>query len=352
MASMTMADLMDSLDKRPLNLSRGQQINGTVSIITDSDLIIDLGTKSEGVISKRELDSRALEELKVGSFLQVYVVTPENESGQVVLSLQRHISTKGNFKSWDKFVSAMNQKRMIAVKGLEVNKGGLLVEAEGGVKGFLPSSQANFGAVAALDSLVGKELDVRVLEVDPQALRLIVSQKGKVPEDVLKKLTAFKSGQKVSGKVVAVLPFGVFVDLDGMEGLVHVSDVAWTRTEDLGQLYQAGEVLEAQVLGVDETLGRVNLSIKSLSDDPFVQYAKDHLADDVVSGTVIKLIDTGAVVSLGGGVEGLLPANSFESGAKYEPGQKLQLLIAGIDENRHRITLAPFLTSTEGLIYK
>lgn len=352
MANLTMADLMASLDKKPLNLTRGQQVTGTISLVTDTDFIVDLGTKSEGVISKKEFPSAELEGLKLGGQITAYVVVPENESGQVILSSQKHISTKGNFKNWDKFFQALNQNRQIIVKGLEVNKGGLLVETDGGVRGFLPSSQVNFGIISSLNDLVGKDLTVKVLEVDPQALRLIVSQKGRVSEEVLKKLAAFKPGQKVSGKIVAVLPFGVFIDLGGAEGLVHISDVAWTRTEDLNQLYQIGQNLEAQVLGVDGALGRVNLSIKSLSEDPFVLFAKGHLVDDVVSGTVVKLIDTGAVISLGEGVEGLLPSDSFEAGTKYEPGLKLQLLVAGIDENRHRITLAPLLTSTEGLIYK
>ncbi len=357
MANVTMADLMNSLDKKPLTVQRGDKATGTVVLITPQDVILDLGTKTEGVLSKKELSEAEAEKVKVGDKLTVFVGNFDRESGQLEVFMGEQSSSSSPSSLGNKgpnlsrFDSALRNKSILKGRGLEVNKGGVLVEVDR-FRGFLPSSQINFSKVANAGELVGKDLELRVIEVDASSNRVIFSQKGTISDETKKKLANYKTGDEVTSKVISVLPFGLFVDLEGLEGFVHVSDIAWERVENLEELYNPGDEIKAQVTGLDEEMGRVNLSVKATAPDPFQDYAKNHQAEDVVSGTITHASESEVKVALGEGIEGTLPQDKFESGVKYEVGQKLQFLIDSIDERRRKISLSPLLTSTEGLMYR
>lgn len=353
-----MEELLASQTKKPLNLFRGQEIEGEIVVKGNKDLILDLGTKSEGTLSIRDLSSDQLENLKVGDKLKAYVILPENESGQVILSLKPYSASKpskGRGINWDRFIQAQKQQTKLNGKVIEVNKGGLIIEIDG-VRGFLPNSQVGFELLAksgkGLEDLIGQSLTVAVIEIDEAQNRLIFSQRGQVSDEVLGKLKGFKNGQKVTGQIVAILPFGLVVDLDGVEGLVFISDVAWEKVEDLPSLYKVGQEVEVMVLGADDELGRVNLSIKHLSEDPFAKLSEKFAPDEVVKGEVVEVSAGGVVVKLEGGIEGFLPLSKADPDTSYEAGRTLTLLVDGIDTQRRRINLAPFVTTTEGLIYK
>lgn len=351
-----MEELLASQPTRTLILFRGQEVEGDIVAKSDKEIVLDLGAKSEGIISTRDIHQDQLETLKVGDKIKAYVVISENESGQVVLSLEPQVmGSKQDQLNWTKFISAQNQKTKLSGKVVEINKGGLIVEVSR-MRGFLPNSQVGFELLTksthGLTDLIGQTLNVSVVEVDQVNSRLIFSQRGQVSEDILQKLKAFKSGQKIKNKCVAILPFGLVLDLGGVEGLVFISDVSWDKVDDLSQIFQVGQLIEAQVLSLDEDLGRVNLSIKHLTVDPFIKAAEKYHADDVVKGEVTAVSSQGVLVRLEDGAEGFLPASKMDAERSYEKGETLTLLIDTVDVGRRRINLTPFVTTTKGLIYK
>ncbi len=350
--TLTMADLLAKETEKKLSISRGQELEGEVVLISSKEIILDLGLKSEGVLSTRDLSLEQEKSLKVGDKLKVYVNLTENESGQVVLGLHKSTSKGPSSAKWDKFEAAINSNRTFNGRGIEVNKGGLIVEV-GDVRGFLPSSQVSLSSASSIEDLIGKDILVTVIEVDPTQNRLIFSQKTNVSEEVKETLSKIKVGDKVKGNVAAVLAFGVFVTLeDGVEGLVHISELAWEKIEDPGKLYKVGDEIQALVTSVDPNTNRVNLSIKQTQKDPFEEIAKKYSKDDVVKGTVLKITSMGIFVNLQNGLEALIPASKLDTSQKYEIAQNVSAIVDNIDIVKRRIYLVPLITSTKDLIYK
>lgn len=354
-----MADLLASQESKPLSISRGQEVDGEIVSISDNEIILDLGTKSEGVLPKRDLSSQQASNLKVGDKLLTFVIQTENESGQVVLGLQRSIKTKSP-SQWYKFDAALKASSVLKGKALELNRGGLIVEVDG-IRGFLPSSQVTLSQAANLEELVGKDVDVTPIEVEANQNRLIFSQKTTVSEDIKENLSKLKVGDEIKGKVAAVLPFGIFVTLQsgvegpglsGVEGLVHVSEISWDKVDDPATLYKIGDEVKAKVLSVETNTGRANLSIRQLVSDPFKDKAKDLQSDDIVKGTVTKVSTQGIAVTLDGGIEGMIHSSKMDNPGDFEVGKDYQFLVDSVDEHKRRVNLAPFVTSTAGLIYK
>lgn len=356
---LSMADLLAKQSNKNFSLSRGQEVEGVVVAILDQEIILDLGAKSEGVLSKKDLSSSQSSSLKVGDKISVSVIAPESESGQAIVTSKKSTpATQGgkttiNPEKWEKFQQALDDQKTLTAKGIEVNKGGLILETSAGVRGFLPSSQVSLSQSLAIDELVGKEIQVMVIEVDPSQNRLIFSQKANVTEEVKTKIEKLKNGDKVSGKVVTVLPFGIFVSLnDGVEGLVHISEIAWEKVEDPSKLFKTGDEVEAVVISTDQNTGKVNLSIKQLSDDPFIALSEKFQKDDIVKGIISRIASQGAYVTLSEGIEALMPTAKFEPEASYQVGQEITVSIEAIEPQKRRILVSPFLTTTKGLIYK
>ncbi len=349
---MSMADLLAKQENKNFKVSRGQEVEGEIVAITDQEIVLDLKLKAEGVLPKKDLTPDQLSKLKVGDKLTAYVVASENESGQVLLTLQKGAGKGGVQSKWQRFIDAMQQDQTVAGRGIEVNKGGLIVEVSG-VRGFLPSSQVVLSSAGDLDKMVGQELSLSVIEADSSQNRLIFSQKVNVTDEVKSKLSQLKVGDKVTGKVAAVLPFGIFVSLeDGLEGLAHVSELSWEKVEDPSTIYKVGQDVEAKVISLDHETGRVNLSVRQLTEDPFQKAAEKYQPDDVIKITVSRVNSTGAFTSLEGGLEGLIPTAKFEPGTAYKEGDSISVIVDSVDQSKRRILLSPFLTSTKGLIYK
>lgn len=332
----TMEELLASLPQKSLNLSRGQEVEGVVISVSNKETVLDIGTKAEGVI-------QGANGYKVGDKIKAYVVDPENESSQVVLSLHPVAArpTRG---------TRLPQGKVLRGKVTELNKGGALVLVEG-VRGFLPNSQVGFEFLnRAKDNIIGQEIPVVATETDAGGDRVIFSQKG-TAQGALERLQGFKNGQKVKGLVSAILPFGLVISLENVSGLVFASDASWEKIEDLNSLFKVGQEVEALVLGMDESLGRLNLSIKQLTEDPFVKISQQFTPDSTVKGEVLQVSESGVVIKLEG-IEGFLPASKMDPAVKYEAGNKLTLLIDSVDVRRRKVNLTPLVTSTAGLIYK
>ncbi|MDO8429528.1 MAG: S1 RNA-binding domain-containing protein [Candidatus Daviesbacteria bacterium] len=365
----SMADLMAKAPAKFVSLYRGDSVEGKIVSISDSEYVLDLGSKSEGVLPKRELPDEMQSKLQVGDKVSGFVLS-ENEFGQALItysrsSLELQKVTRGKspemIKKWQKFISAVGSATEFKGVINEANKGGLIVEA-GDMRGFLPTSQLSTdlittgGQKGGIEGLVGEQVMVRVLEVDPTTNRLIFSSRKDSPE-IKSRLKKAESGQKVKAKVLALTPLGVFTiigdhpDLSGLEGLVLNYETSWEKDEDIASKYKVGQEIEAVILGIDENLGRLSLSLRAMQEDPFEQISEKFILDDVVSGTVIEVTQNGVKVQLEG-AEGFIPLEKLTSLQKYEVGQKTNFLVGVVDKRKRLVNLAPFLTTTTGLIYK
>lgn len=354
-----MEELLASSSKKQIFITSGQEVEGTIISRSDNELIFDLGTKSDGVLSTKELSAEQIDKLKIGDKLKTFVVEMNNGSGQIVLSMQKQVKQERSFRGsgqrnihWNKFVQAKSENSKLKGTVTEINKGGLVVEVDG-VRGFLPGSQINAYLIGSLLSkegdIVSQTVEVNVIEIDQQNNKLIFAQKGQVENS---NLSQFKQNQKVNGKVVGIFPFALVVELENAYGTVFPSDMSWDKTEDPNTLFKTGEQIEAQVLGIEQDLSRVNLSIKALSKDPFAEVAQGFQADDVISGVVAAVTAQGVSFTLNEGVEGFMASNKQEQGLTYEVGKKMSLLVDSVDAQKRRVNVVPFLTSTSGLIYK
>lgn len=333
-------------------LERGLEVEGTIIQITQIELVLDLGTKSEGILFKKDISDEKFAEYKVGDKVTCFVEA-EDESGQIILSLRRVAPKLPRGSSpratvWNKLTQARDRNSRLSGRLVEVNKGGLIVEIEG-LRAFLPSSQ--IGELNLKESdLVGQEINFSIIEVDQNNNRLIISQKRTLDPDSKQKLSKFAPGEKVTGKVAAVLPFALLINLDGVTGVVFTQDASWDRADLSG--FKVGQEVEASILGVESELCRVNLSIKNLADDPFSKIAEKYKADDTVKGVVVDVGPAGVVVKLEDGVEGFVVPGKIDTGTSFVEGQNVTLLVDSVDLNRRKINLAPMLTTTKGLIYK
>lgn len=353
--SSKMDELFASLGNKTFKLSKGDQVTGEVIKITNHEIIIDLEGKSEGVISKKELIEDEYKDIKVGDTIKAYVLTSESVSGQTLLSLRNDFDQKNSkikkspflAKKWAQLKGAMKSGNKLTGEVLEQNKGGFVVEVEG-IRGFLPSSHISLKTISETKDLVGSSIPVTVIEADENNNRLVLSTRVELSAEELEKLKKLQIGSTVSGLVKGVFVFGALVDVDGLEGIVRTSDIAWERIEDPNTVLKTGDSIEAKILSLDEELQRLNLSIKDLKEDPLGNLAEKYQIDDVVSGTITEITQSGIKVSLKDGVEGLLSSN----GTEYSVGQSANFLVAGVDTRKRIVNLAPFITSTAGLIYK
>lgn len=347
-----MANLMASTFVKPLIFKRGDKVVGKIVAMTSREMTLDLGAKSEGIISKKDLTSEQVSNLKIGDKLESFVVSLENDSGQIILSPYAFssFSTSSKGGKWQRFMVAQQRKAPLKGKVIEINRGGLLVSLEGGV-GFLPSSQIGFDLISegqGVEDLIGKTLSVIVIEIDPENNRLILSSRKDLNPKIWEKFAKIEIGQKVSGQVVTVAPFGLLVNIEGLEGVVASREIFWQEEENPPQ---AGEEIEAVVISKDPDFGRLGLSIRQTKEDPFEGLVQKYQPDDVVEGEILEITPNGMNIKLPDGILGFVPSSKIEQ-REYQIGQRANFLINSLDKTRRRVNLALFLTSTKGLLYK
>lgn len=354
-----MADLMAAQDFKPKKFERGEQVEGEIVAITSKDIVLDLGSKAEGVVNKNDLTDEQLETLKIGDKLKAFVHQADRESEQITLSpypptaISRGRRGEEQMKKWQGVINAFQKKTQVNGKVLEVNKGGLLVDVNS-IRGFIPSSQigiANF-TNEGLTGLVDQNITLSVVEIDPINNRLILSARGTVKEETKEKLSKIEAGQTVTAEIIGVAPFGLFLDLNGVEGMVFPQEVSWEEEiSDLTSQFAVGQKVEGQITGKDEENGRVLVSLRRTLTDPFEKISENYLVDDVVTGTITEITQNGVNVALEG-AEGFVSLDIIDQGTEYSVGQTTNFLVDSVDTRNRRINLAPFLTSTKGLIYK
>jgi small subunit ribosomal protein S1 len=364
---MTMAELLDDPSNEVKSLKHGDVVEGTVVRIDPDEILVDFGGKSEGVVSNRELMSRrgpregdeARQELKVGDEVLVYVLQPESPEGHAVLSLRR----AGLERKWRAMQERFDAGEIVEARVIDHNKGGLIVDL--GVRGFVPISQivdfprrprdeqprdAAQEIAEKLQPFVGRTLRLKILEVNRKANRLILSEKVALYEERREKrdelFSSLQVGQRVQGTVRSIAPFGVFIDLGGIDGLVHKSELSWNKVNNPETAYAIGDEVEAEVIDINHERGRISLSIRRLQPDPWQESVAKYKIGDVIAGTVTKLVNFGAFVRVEEGLEGLIHISELSNqrvahpGDVVKEGDTLNLKIISLDSERHRLGLS------------
>jgi small subunit ribosomal protein S1 len=364
---MTMAQLLDDPTNEVKSLKHGDVVEGTVVRIDPDEILVDFGGKSEGVVSNRELMSRrgprdgeeARPDLSVGDEVLVYVLQPESPEGHAVLSLRR----AGLERKWRAMQERFDAGEIVEARVIDHNKGGLIVDL--GVRGFVPISQivdfprrprdeqprdAAQEIAEKLQPFVGRTLRLKILEVNRKANRLILSEKVALYEERREKrdelFSSLQVGQRVQGTVRSIAPFGVFIDLGGIDGLVHKSELSWNKVNNPETAYAIGDEVEAEVIDINHERGRISLSIRRLQPDPWQESVAKYKIGDVISGTVTKLVNFGAFVRVEEGLEGLIHISELSNqrvahpGDVVKEGDTLNLKIISLDSERHRLGLS------------
>ncbi len=358
----TMEELLAEQDTDIRSFKHGDVVEGAIVRIDKDEILVDIGAKSEGVVSNRELYGRNAESspvLAVGDVVLVYVLQPESPEGHVVLSLRR----AGLERKWRSMQEQFETGIIIEAPVIDHNKGGLIVDC--GIRGFVPISQivdfprrpqneqprdAAQEIAEKLQPYVGRRLRLKILEVNRKANRLILSEKVALYEERREKrdelFSSLQVGQKVKGNIRSIAPFGVFVDLGGIDGLVHKSELSWNKVNNPEAGYKVGEEVEAEVIDINHERGRISLSIRRLQPDPWHSTVADFKVGEVIDGTVTKLVNFGAFVRVRDGLEGLIHISELSHQRVAHPGdvvregQTIKLKIISLDSERHRLGLS------------
>jgi small subunit ribosomal protein S1 len=348
----TMADLLESgVDIKVLKT--GDMVEGTLLSVGKNEVYVDLEGYGVGVVRGRELydDQATLNSLKPGDKIFVSVVEPENKEGIAELSLRQ----AGQERVWQTLKGKMESHEIVRTKILEANKGGLMVEINN-VMGFLPVSQLSLEhyprvedgdknrIFQVLQSYIGQLFDVQIITADSDEEKLIVSEKAVFEKEMENRLGKLKIGDEVTGTVTGVVDFGVFVKFGELEGLVHISELAWQRIENPKDLVKVGQEVRAKIISIDK--GRVSLSVKQLQEDPWLEAVKKYQIGQVVSGKVTKIMPFGVFVELDKDIQGLahLMELSYETIKNPEevlkPGDEREFKIISIEPHDHRLGLS------------
>ncbi|MBU1019443.1 S1 RNA-binding domain-containing protein [Patescibacteria group bacterium] len=339
----------------------GQLIEGTVISVSKSRVMMDIGGVITGIVAGREVKDSldTVKNINPGDTISATVLEAENEDGYAVLSLRK----ASQEKSWQKFLDAYEHEKVLEIKPHEANKGGLLLEIDG-IKGFIPVSQlaplhyprvngADAGMILQkLQKLVGVSLDCKVIGIDKDNGKLILSEKAAQAADRKSAMVKLKPGQKVKGKISGVVKFGIFVAFDGLEGLVHISEIAWGHVSDPGEYGRVGDQVEVLVIGIEND--KISLSMKRLMPDPWIDAAKKFKVGNVVDGEVTRVAQFGAFIKLNDEINGLVHISEMPEDGDYSPanlksGSKVKAKIIDVNLDEHRIGLTLDLDKKSGV---
>jgi len=333
-------------------LKKGQLVEGLVTDVTKRMILVDIGAKTEGVVLDKEFEfiKDMIRDLQVGDTIEAHVLSPENDRGQILLSMRQAAADK----KWNLFDQLLKTGEPVEVRGLEVNRGGIIVRVQG-VRGFVPSSQFGRQYLGRLDELQNKSFKVKVIEVDRDKNRLIFSEK-EVSEKValsqqVEALKQVKVGDELDGIVSGIMPFGVFVRVNinikdkktgelFLEGLVHISEISWEKVDNPGVHYKTGDKIKVKVIGVDKDSARLNLSVKQLLEDPWAKIEDKYPEGAKVKGKITRLAAFGAFVNFGPGVDGLIHISKIPAEKEFKAGQAIECFVESVDKEHRRMSLS------------
>jgi small subunit ribosomal protein S1 len=326
----------------------GDIVHGKVVKVDKDEVLLDIGFKSEGVIPVRELSIRhdidPHDVVKLGDEIEALVLQKEDKEGRLILSKKRAQYER----AWGNIESIKEADGVVRGPVIEVVKGGLILDI--GLRGFLPASLVELRRVRDLQPYVGRELDAKIIELDKNRNNVVLSRRAWLEETQREQRDEFlanlKPGEVRHGTVSSVVNFGAFVDLGGMDGLIHVSELSWKHVDHPSSVVQVGDEVDVRVLDVDLDRERISLSLKATQTDPWQEFANAHRVGELVYGRVTKLVPFGAFVQVGEGIEGLVHISEMAAHhvdlpeQVVTPGEELWVKIIDIDLQRRRISLS------------
>ncbi|MEI8398259.1 MAG: 30S ribosomal protein S1 [Actinomycetes bacterium] len=338
----------EAIEGTMVELKDGQLITGIVVKIDRDGVLLDVGYKTEGVIPTRELaiknDVNPHDVVKLGESIEALILTLEDKEGRLVLSKKRAQYEK----AWADIEKKKEEDGVVHGTVIEVVKGGLIVDI--GLRGFLPASLVELRRVRDLAPYMGQPIDAKIIELDRNRNNVVLSRRAFLEENQKETrddfLTNLKPGEIRTGKISSVVAFGAFVDLGGMDGLIHVSELSWKHVEHPSQVVNIGDEVTVQVLEVDFSRERISLSLKATQQDPWQEFAGSHEVGQLVYGRITKIVPFGAFVQVGDGIEGLvhiseLSTHHVESAEQVvTPGEELWVKIIDLDLARRRISIS------------
>ncbi len=342
-------DEMNSLiDGTITDFDEGDLVTGTVVKIEHDEVLLDIGFKSEGVIPSRELsirkDADPSEIVALGDTIEALVLQKEDKDGRLVLSKKRAEYER----AWNRIEEKFNAGENVEGEVIEVVKGGLILDI--GLRGFLPASLVDLRRVEDLIAFLGTRIEARVIEMDRNRNNVVLSRRVVLEEarkaersEILSKL---QPGMRLKGNVSSIVDFGAFVDLGGIDGLIHISELSWNHVNHPSEVVKVGQEVEVQVLDVDLNRERISLGLKQTTEDPWHTLVRKYPVGAIVEGTVTKLATFGAFVYLGEGIEGLVHISEMAKTHVDAPaqvcavGDKVQVKVMEIDLDRRRISLS------------
>ncbi len=339
------ARLLESYDTSFRNIAEGEVVKGTVLKVTASEVIVDVGYKSEGIIAVSEfLDETGQVTVEAGDLVDVLLERTEDREGYVVLSREK----AEKMKIWDEVEKAYAERKVVIGRVIERIKGGLAVDI--GVRAFLPGSQIDVRPVRNLDALRGQELRMRVIKVNKKRGNIVLSRKALLEEENAEKkkhtLEALAEGKVLRGVVKNITDYGAFIDLGGIDGLLHITDMSWGRVGHPSELFKVNDEIDVIVLKYDAATERVSLGHKQLNTDPWANVMERYPVGARMGGKVVSLTDYGAFVELESGVEGLIHVSemSWSKRVKHPSkilnvGDPVDAMVLGVDPTARRISL-------------
>ena len=344
--ALTMDDLLAGDGVK--QLVTGEVVTGRVLSVRKRDVLVDLGPQGVGYVPRREIGPAKT--LAVGDEVTASVVDSELENGYSLLSLRKAAKDRG----WEEAMAKMDAGEIIEVAPYDANRGGMLVEYEG-VRGFLPVSQLSAehyprvgGAdkdeiLARLNTLVGQTLKVRILDCDRKANKLIFSEKEAIKDGLAAHFEKLKVGDTVKGVVTGVVDFGVFVNVEGIEGLIHISEISWERVNNPADYVKVGQSVEAKIISIDKD--RLSLSMKQLTKDPWLDEVDQFTKGQTIEGTVTRITPYGAFVQISPAVEALVHVSELGSGGAdpekvFTLNERKSFVILDIDKDAHKVSLS------------
>ncbi len=331
-----------------VDVEAGQLVEGTVVRVDKDEALLDIGYKSEGVIPARELSIRhgvnPADIVAMGEKIEAVVVTLEDKEGRLILSKKRAQYER----AWGNIEKVKEADESVTGSVIEVVKGGLIVDI--GLRGFLPASLVELRRVRDLQPYIGQTVQAKIIELDKHRNNVVLSRRAWLEESHKEQREEFlhdlKPGEVKKGVVSSVVNFGAFVDLGGMDGLIHVSELSWKHVDHPGSVVTVGDEVEVQVLDIDMSRERISLSLKATQSDPWQEFADAHKTGELVYGRVTKLVPFGSFVQVGDGIEGLVHISEMSAHhvelpeQVVTPGEELWVKIIDLDLERRRISLS------------
>lgn len=338
-------EFMEQVEESMVKIYPKDIVKGTVMNVKDDEVFVDIRYRADGIVKKDEMSEEEAQDPKkaftVGEEIDVYVIKMDDGEGNVALSTGR---VEG-LKNWKKLLQSFENNDVVTASVKTSNAGGLVVKVMG-INGFIPASQITTYFVKNFKQYEGKELEARILSIDEKKKRVVLSSKVLEEEKLDKVWEKLVPDSIVTGKVVRMIDFGAFVDLGGVDGLIHISDISWDRIEKPQDVLEIGQEVEVKILKANREKNRVSLGLKHLKEKPFTVFLNNHKVGDVVEGEVVNLLDFGAFLRLAEGIEGLIHVSQISNEHVEKPsdvlnlGDKLEVKIVEINEENHRVSLS------------